>query len=272
MSRYHLELTGEVGGSNFNARATASLLAQYPGKPVTVLIDSPGGSLAQGLSIADEFRSHGDVTVHLRSMCASAATIASMGAKRVEIAPDGFYLVHKVSMMFYDWASRNADELSQFIEALQKEKDNLDTLDQAVAATYAKRCKRPVKDILKLMEHGKWLSADQAKEWGFVDEISGEKSDKDPEITNSYAASLLASGLPLPPVPITEEPVSFLEQIKTPVSKTIKSIFRSNPTQTPAPEQQPQAQTTAPAPEAPQRHHRISGQHSTPGRPGSPES
>lgn len=224
MPRFHLELTGTVGRDYFNSKETVRVLNQYPDKPVDVLIDSTGGSLSHGLSIADAFRNHGKVTAHMRGLCASAATIASMGAARITIAPDCAYLVHKVSMGFFEWSNHNADSLQQFIEALQKEKENLDTLDLAVAQSYAARCKKDVHSMLKLMEKGQWLTAEQALEIGFVDEIKdyGVKSSPS-SITKAQADAFLAAGLPLPPLSV--EPDSDKSMISE-ISKFFKSLFK----------------------------------------------
>ena len=218
---FHLQLTGPVGSPSFDAASVRRTLAQYPAKHVDVLVDSLGGSLATGLSISSALRDHGDVTVHFRGMNASAATIASMGAKHISIAPDAFYLVHKCSMDFYDWASRNADQLQDFIDALKAAKDDLDNIDKGVAELYASRCKKKPKDILDLMRRGAWLTARQALDLGFVDEISGSPAKEAPSITQAQASYLFTNGLPSPPVPVIPDQRSLLQAIKS----ALKSIF-----------------------------------------------
>lgn len=225
--RYHLELTGFVGYEGFNSRKTDALLKQYPGKPVDVLIDSTGGSLAHGLSIAAAFRNHGDVTAHLRGMCASASTIAAMGAKKICIEPDAFFLVHKVMISFFDWSVHNADSLQQYIEALTAQKKDLETLDSSVAATYANRCKKPVKDLLDLMKEGKWLTASQALDWGFVDEVKELAGSQSPKLTKAVADAFAAQGLPIPPLEI--EPESEQHSFFSELKNLFKSHFSMNP-------------------------------------------
>lgn len=210
MDVFHLQLTGEVGSSTFNARQVRNVLAQYPGKHVDVMVDSFGGSLPEGLSICGAIRDHGDVTVHFRGMCASAATIASMGAKRISIAPEAMYLVHKASMEFFDWANRNADQLEDFIKALQGAKDDLDTIDRSMAELYAGRCKRKTCDLLELMKAEKWLTAKEALDWGFVDEIQGAEPVEKPRLTKAQARACRALGHPLPPIAMELDKPSWL--------------------------------------------------------------
>lgn len=244
---FNLQLTGYVGSSTFSARTVRSVLAQYPGKHVDIMIDSFGGSLPEGLSICGAIRDHADVTVHFRGMNASAATIASMGAKKITIAPESMYLVHKVSLEFFDWASRNADQLDYFIKALQDTKEDLDKMDSSIAALYANRCKKKPKDLLDLMQKGQWLSAQEALEWGFVDEIAQQQSLEKPVISKAQAFAFQSLGLPLPPVAIEPDEKSLVSTIVN----TIKNLI--SPNKMDSTTQQPQniqpAQTTTQQPQ-----------------------
>lgn len=221
---FHLTLTGFVGGSQFNAANVRRDLAGYSGRHVDVMIDSFGGSLVEGLAISSAFRDHGDVTVHFRGASASAATIAAMGAAHIEISPEALILVHKVSMEFFDWADRNADQLEDFISALEKAKNELDTLDTHVATIYARRCKKPVKDMLALMKREVWISPKEALDYGFVDEISESENNDDfkTTISKAQASAFKSLGLPLPPVNITSDDISAVST----VINSIKDFFR----------------------------------------------
>ena len=84
-AKYHLHLKGYVGGYDFDSDYVDYILNRDPDTEVHVLIDSLGGSLATALSIVATFRNHGNVHVHFVGMNASAATIASPGAKHVSI-------------------------------------------------------------------------------------------------------------------------------------------------------------------------------------------
>lgn len=196
--KYDLYLRGYVGGADFDADLVSRTLTKHKDRPVTILIDSLGGSLATALSIASAFREHGDVTAHFVGMNASAATIASMGAKHITIDECAMYLVHKCSAEFFQWASLNADQLQDQIDQLAQLKSDLEKMDLNVAQMYARKCKKPVNDLLALMKTGGWLTATEAHQWGFVDCLTEDIDDAAPVLTEQVAASMQANGIPLP--------------------------------------------------------------------------
>lgn len=195
---YHLRLKGYVGGYDFDENYVSYVLDKNRGKPVDVLIDSLGGSVKTALSIVRAFKDHGDVTVYLAGMNASAATIVSMGAKRIFIDKNAMYLVHKVSSFFFQIGSMNADQISTHIKKLSAEQRNLEKFDMNIATMYAERCRRSKEDLLALMKQGGWLTAQEAIDWGFVDAIEENAEANKPEMTDSLAASMMASGIPIP--------------------------------------------------------------------------
>ena len=236
---YNIQLKGYVGGADFDRKAVDKTLAEHSGKPVNVLIDSLGGSLATGLSISAAFKQHGNVSVHFVSLNASAATIASLGAAHISIDAGAMYLVHKCSMAFFEWGSLNADQFATLIADCEKIKADLDKLDQNVARLYAARCKRKPEDLLDLMKVGGWLSAKEALDWGFVDEITDLEDEPAPRLTDALASAMASEGMPIPNIPIADA------DKESPFGKFITaltSLFNSK-THNPMPEPTPKTYT-----------------------------
>lgn len=201
---YNITLKGYVGGYDFDRATVDKELAKNEGKEVNVLIDSLGGSLATGLSISAAFKNHGNVNVHFVGLNASAATIASLGAAHISIDAGAMYLVHKCSMAFFEWGSLNSDQFASLIADCEKIKADLDKLDLNCAQLYASRCKRKTEDLLALMKAGGWLTAKEALDWGFVDEITDLADEPAPKLTDALASAMANAGLPIPNIPIAE--------------------------------------------------------------------
>lgn len=201
---YNISLKGYVGGADFDRTTVDKTLAQNEGKQVNVLIDSLGGSLATGLSISAAFKNHGNVNVHFVGLNASAATIASLGAAHISIDAGAMYLVHQCSMAFFEWGSLNSAQFATLIADCEKIKADLDKLDLNCAQLYAARCKRKPEDLLALMKAGGWLTAKEALDWGFVDEITDLADEPTPKLTDALASAMASEGMPIPNIPIAE--------------------------------------------------------------------
>jgi len=193
---YDLILKGTVGWWDFNRDRVDDLLARKEGEEVNVLIDSLGGSLDEGLSICSAFANHGNVHVHFRGMNASAATVASMGAKRVTMDRSAMYLVHKASYMILEWDLLNADDLRRKAAEYSKQATDLEKMDLTIAQLYADRCKKDFADLLALMSEDKWLTSAEAVEWGLVDEVTSTGGSV--RLTASTATAMATAGIPVP--------------------------------------------------------------------------
>lgn len=203
--KYHIHLRGTVGYWRFDAEYVEYVLSKYPNEQVNVLINSLGGSVSTALTISAAFRRHGNVHVHYEAMNASAATIASLGAKHVTIDKDAFYLVHKCSQVVFVWDQLNADQMQDLIDQYEKVKNDLNKIDLQIAKSYADRCKKESKALLDLMKEGAWLTAAEALDWGFVDEVTDDPEDDKPLITAKVRDFMAAEGIPMPDLPTAKE-------------------------------------------------------------------
>lgn len=257
-AKYHLHLKGYVGGYDFDSDYVDYILNRNPDTEVHVLIDSLGGSLATALSIVAAFRNHGNVHVHFVGMNASAATIASLGAKHVSIDSSAMYLVHKCSIEFFRWASANSDKLADIIKEAKQMKSDLEKMDANVAQMYATKCQKSQEELLALMKKGGWLTAQEAKEWGFVDEITDYEEDAAPVITDSIAADMGAAGIPVPSHLAKEQPSTLLTRFIEALTNIFKSNSNAQSDMNPNNEQQQeqqQAQQQQQAPETTVQQH-----------------
>lgn len=195
--KYQIYINSYIGWP-FSAEYVRQELKAAGDGPVDVYISSLGGSVADALQIRQMFADHGQVTVYMHGLVASAATIIAMGARRVVMGSFAMLMIHRCSNWVEGWEPMNADEIAEFIRKLGTQKEELETFDRTVASIYAARCKRKVDDIVKWMSEARWLTAGECMERGLVDMTTEE--DQQPEITDAFRGQIVACGLPVPSV------------------------------------------------------------------------
>lgn len=131
---------------------------------VTIAIDSPGGDAFQGLSIYNaiqEQRKRGKViTAHVKVIAASAASFIAVGCDKVIMNDYSMMMIHKASGY------------------VRKESDfkRLGNINQILKDLYAKKTGIKDKALDDLLDKEHWMSASEAVEQGFADEIKFEEA------------------------------------------------------------------------------------------------
>jgi len=132
---------------------------------INVHINSPGGSVFAAVAIANTLKNHkAKVTAFIDGLAASAATIITSACDIVKMPKNAMFMIHNP----LTWAYGNKQELEKTGILLDKVKDS-------ILETYLAKAKGKTKEELSaLMDEEKWFNAEEAKEYGFVDEIVGE--------------------------------------------------------------------------------------------------
>ncbi len=216
---FQIDIDGQIGQYGYSKQYVRQILEQYKGQPVNVRVNSLGGSLDDALDIAARFNEHGDVTVYMFGYCASAATVLALGAKKTVIDENAFYLVHKVMNWVDIWDTLNADQLQDLIDELEKNKRDNEKMDLVLAKMYAKKSGHTANEIMAVLKEAAWLTADEAKNWGFVDEIGTGLKYAPAAIENK----LNAFGLPLPKP--RENKLSAIDKIKNMFNKNVSAML-----------------------------------------------
>ena len=195
---YNINIDDYIGRWGYSKQYIRNELAKLKGKPVNVRISSLGGSVEHGLDIRQQFVDHGEVTAYLYGLVASSATIAALGAKKVCISKYCMFLVHKVSNWVDAWGQMNADQIQELIDDLKENKLQNDKFDLILAQLYANKCGKQIDDILDTLKAGRWLTAQEALDYGFVDEIIEDAKDDKINLA-SFSDKLNVLGLPALP-------------------------------------------------------------------------
>lgn len=192
---YDIYINSSIGWP-FSADYVRGELAKCKKKPCNVYISSLGGAVIDALQIRQMFLEHGEVSVHLHGFVASAATIIAMGAKHIVMGEFALFLMHRCSDWVDTWGQMNAEEIDAAIKNLEASRNALETIDQTVANIYAARCGKKVKDVAGWMHDAAWLTAEDCKERGLIDDIC--RDEEHPVITDALKGEILACGFPLP--------------------------------------------------------------------------
>lgn len=154
-----IELSGQVGGPDFNQVQLQRLLDDAAGTQIQVVIASHGGCSATGLLVAALLRDCSDVSIVIK-FAGSAAVAPALAASRRAILAGGSLLFHRA----WHCAVGTCEDLGLTSKRLR----DLDLVD---AKIYAQASGQPVEFILELMSRSAVLDANQALEMGFVHSI-----------------------------------------------------------------------------------------------------
>jgi ATP-dependent protease ClpP protease subunit len=184
MAKKVIVVDGYIGPYSFSKQFIRNELDGHYKNPVEVKISSLGGSVNHALNIYDQFIEHGNVTAELSAFVASSATLISLGAKTVRMNENAFYLIHKAMNWVDEWGTMNEDEIETLIAKLEKKKQELAKVTLQLAKMYRSKSGKSLDKIIDLMKQETWLTAEEALEWGFVDEVFT------PEVTVNFLEDL----------------------------------------------------------------------------------
>jgi ATP-dependent Clp protease protease subunit len=137
--------------------------AEDPGKDIYIYINSPGGSVTAGMGIYDTMQYiKSDVCTICVGMAASmGAFLLTAGAKGKRFAlPNSTIMIHQP----LGGAQGQASDIKIHAEYILKIRDKLNTI-------LSERTGKPLEQIEKDTDRDNFLSAQEAKEYGLVDEV-----------------------------------------------------------------------------------------------------
>ena len=140
-----------------------------PGDQIDVHINSPGGNVFAGQAIHNILRQNpANVTVYVDGIAASIASIIAMAGNKIVMPPGAMMMIHNPLQLMIG---------NYFASELRETADYLDKVRDALVATYQSHCKSKTKDeIVEIMDKTTWLTAAEAVEAGFADEVLEAKA------------------------------------------------------------------------------------------------
>lgn len=130
-----------------------------------VRLNSPGGNVYAGNAIYNILRRvDAEVIVTIDGLAASAASVIAMAGDKVVAAKNSMFMIHDA----WTVAVGNAKKL-------RKTAGLLDQLQKTYVAVYQEKTGLPKDEIIEMLDEETWLTAEEALEKGFVDEIDEAK-------------------------------------------------------------------------------------------------
>ncbi|CAD6508747.1 ATP-dependent Clp endopeptidase proteolytic subunit ClpP [Candidatus Profftia tarda] len=139
------------------------LEAENPEKDIHIYINSPGGVITAGMSIYDtmQFITVDVSTICIGQACSMAAFLLTAGAKGKRFClPHSRVMIHQPLGGFQGQAT----DIEIHAKEIVKVKTLINTL-------MAKHSGKPIKDIERDTERDRFLSADEAVEYGLIDSV-----------------------------------------------------------------------------------------------------
>lgn len=169
----------EIGWFGVTATDMVDELTKITADSIDVHINSPGGSVFDGIAIYSTLRQHpATVNVIIDSLAASIASVIAMAGDTVTIAPNGMMMIHDGLGVAFG----NAAEHRDMADLLDKVSDN-------IASVYAARTDQTADEWRAVMLDEKWYTADEALDAGLVDRIDRHATD---DTDNRFDVSVLA--------------------------------------------------------------------------------
>lgn len=135
-----------------------------PDKDIDMYINSPGGSVTAGLAIFDTMQL---VRPEVATICAGMA--ASMGSILLTGGAPGkrYSLPYAKILIHQPWVSQVGGQASDVEIAAR----DLIATRQMLAGIYEKTTKKPVEQILRDIDRDYYMTANEAREYGLIDQI-----------------------------------------------------------------------------------------------------
>ena len=150
---------GETSSNDFVNALNAIKTAK-----IDLFIKSDGGEIFEGFACYNAIKAHpAEITAHISGLAASIAAYIPLACDKVVMDKNSFLMIHN------GWAQAKGDS-----EELHKQADLLAKLTETMANAIAEKTGKKIDEVLAAMNADTYLSCEEAKQWGLIDEIEGE--------------------------------------------------------------------------------------------------
>lgn len=160
-----LTLYGDIGESfweDISAKRLVQELETLDVENITLNISSNGGGTTAAIAIANALKRHkARVIANIDGIAASAATIITSACDIVRMPKNALFMIHN------PWTIAMGEE-----KDFEKMAETLSKVKNSIIETYIDKTGMNKEKLSELMDKESWFNANEAKEYGFVDEIT----------------------------------------------------------------------------------------------------
>ncbi len=170
-----IDIMGDIGWWGLQAvdfRDTLTTIGKD--SKINLHIFSSGGDTQEGFEIFNLLKAHpGGCDVEIGAMCASMATVIAMCGGHIKMAANGLFMIHN------PWTCVSGDS-----KECRQAADVMDKIKAGIVGAYKAKTGLSDDDLSAMMDETTWMSAEEAKKKGFVDEIIDDDEEGEAEIQN----------------------------------------------------------------------------------------
>tara|TARA_R110000824_G_scaffold107136_3_gene253126 strand:- start:463 stop:1437 length:975 start_codon:yes stop_codon:yes gene_type:complete len=151
----------EIGAWGVDSKSFIEEVKEISTDNVLLRINSPGGSVIDGLSIHDAIkRMPQKVTAQIEGLAASIASIIALGADEVTMSENSLFMIHNV------WGGETGGA-----KDMRKAADLMDKMGDRLVNIYVGKTNKEESEIRAWMDDETWFTADEALDAGFINNV-----------------------------------------------------------------------------------------------------
>ncbi len=151
----------EIGSWGVDSKTFIEEIKNISTNNVTLRINSPGGSVIDGLAIHDAIkRMPQKVTTRIEGLAASIASIIALGGDEVTMSENSLFMIHNV----WGGETGGADDM-------RKAADLMDKMTDRLVNIYVSKTGKSEEEIRAWMDAETWFDSNEALEAGFINYI-----------------------------------------------------------------------------------------------------
>ena len=174
---------GEIGFDITDSQFIKEL-DQYKGQDVKIRANSPGGEVFQGWAMYNAIKEHGQCDIQIDGLAASMMTVIMLACRKISASKNAMIMIHNPS------SGGGGDS-----QRLKKDAELLDKVKTLIVTSYSERTGLSEEELSVMLDAETWLTAQEALEKGFIDEITDEvlQSTETTDLKNKKAKAVYMS-------------------------------------------------------------------------------